>query len=77
MLSVIIEPFTLQPFPRLTRKFRFSASCEYTRTQKAISILANWDEMVQQFLTVIPRDYKRVLPAIQNALASGLSGDRD
>jgi hypothetical protein len=48
---------------------------EYTRTQKAISVLANWDEIVQKFLTVMPRDYKRVLPAIQNALASGLSGD--
>jgi glutamate synthase (ferredoxin) len=48
---------------------------EYTKSQKAISVLANWDEMVPKFVKVMPRDYKRVLQAIQNALASGLSGD--
>ncbi len=31
--------------------------------------------MVPKFVKVIPRDYKRVLQAIRNALASGLSGD--
>ena len=31
--------------------------------------------MVLKFVKVMPRDYKRVLQAIQNALASGLSGD--
>jgi glutamate synthase (ferredoxin) len=39
------------------------------------AILANWDQMVPKFVKVMPRDYKRVLQAIQNALASGLSGD--
>jgi glutamate synthase (ferredoxin) len=48
---------------------------EYTRSQKAISVLENWDQMVPKFVKVMPRDYKRVLQAIQNALASGLSGD--
>jgi glutamate synthase (ferredoxin) len=48
---------------------------EYTKSQKAIAVLANWDEMVPKFVKVMPRDYKRVLQAIQNALASGLSGD--
>jgi glutamate synthase (ferredoxin) len=48
---------------------------QYTKNQKAISVLANWDEMVPKFVKVMPRDYKRVLQAIQNALASGLSGD--
>ena len=28
-----------------------------------------------KFVMVMPSDYKRVLQAIQNALASGLSGD--
>jgi glutamate synthase (ferredoxin) len=31
--------------------------------------------MVPKFMKVMPRDYKRVLQAIGNALASGLSGD--
>jgi glutamate synthase (ferredoxin) len=38
-------------------------------------VLANWDGIVPKFLKVMPRDYKQVLQAIQNALASGLSGD--
>jgi glutamate synthase domain-containing protein 3 len=48
---------------------------EYTKSQKAVAVLANWDKMVPKFVKVMPRDYKRVLQAIQNALASGLSGD--
>ena len=48
---------------------------QYTKSQKAIAVLANWDEMVPKFVKVMPRDYKRVLQAIQKALASGLSGD--
>jgi glutamate synthase (ferredoxin) len=52
-----------------------SKHAQYTKSQKAIAVLANWDEMVPKFVKVMPRDYKRVLQAIQNALASGLSGD--
>jgi glutamate synthase (ferredoxin) len=48
---------------------------EYTHSDKAQKVLANWEEMVPKFVKVMPRDYKRVLQAIENALASGLSGD--
>jgi glutamate synthase (ferredoxin) len=48
---------------------------DYTQSQKAIKVLAHWDEMLPKFVKVMPRDYKRVLQAIKNALASGLSGD--
>jgi glutamate synthase (ferredoxin) len=37
-------------------------------------VLANWDEMVQKLVKVMLHDYKRVFQAIQNVLASGLSG---
>jgi glutamate synthase (ferredoxin) len=47
----------------------------YTRSQKAAQVLARWEQRVPQFIKVMPKDYKRVLQAIQNALASGLSGD--
>ncbi|XPM61646.2 MAG: hypothetical protein EDM05_042625 [Leptolyngbya sp. IPPAS B-1204] len=47
----------------------------YTQSQKAAQVLANWQEMVPKFVKVMPRDYKRVLQALQDALASGLSGD--
>ncbi|MBF2049540.1 MAG: glutamate synthase large subunit [Elainella sp. C42_A2020_010] len=47
----------------------------YTQSQKAAQVLANWQAMVPKFVKVMPRDYKRVLQALQDALASGLSGD--
>jgi glutamate synthase (ferredoxin) len=48
---------------------------DYTQSQKATQVLAQWDEMLPKFVKVMPRDYKRVLQAIQDALAAGLSGD--
>jgi glutamate synthase (ferredoxin) len=48
---------------------------DYTKSQKAAKVLANWAEMVPKFVKVMPRDYKRVLLCLKNALASGLSGE--
>ncbi|MGB3204430.1 MAG: glutamate synthase large subunit [Crinalium sp.] len=48
---------------------------DYTGSQKAAKVLANWDEMVSKFVKVMPKDYKRVLQAIEKAIADGLSGD--
>lgn len=48
---------------------------KYTKSQKAAKVLANWQDMLPKFVKVMPRDYKRVLQAIKEALASGLSGD--
>ncbi len=48
---------------------------EYTKSQKALKVLAHWTEMVPKFVKVMPKDYKRVLQAIQKAQQSGLSGD--
>ncbi|AFZ11702.1 Glutamate synthase (ferredoxin) [Crinalium epipsammum PCC 9333] len=48
---------------------------DYTGSQKATKVLANWDEMVSKFVKVMPKDYKRVLQAIEKAIADGLSGD--
>jgi glutamate synthase (ferredoxin) len=48
---------------------------DYTNSQKAKQVLANWEASIPQFVKVMPRDYKRVLQAIKQALASGLSGD--
>jgi glutamate synthase (ferredoxin) len=47
----------------------------YTKSEKGSKILAHWEEMLPKFVKVMPKDYKRVLQAIQNAIASGLSGD--
>jgi glutamate synthase (ferredoxin) len=46
-----------------------------TGSQKAQRVLANWEAMVPIFVKVMPTDYKRVLQAIEGAIAAGLSGD--
>ncbi len=48
---------------------------DYTGSQKGAKVLANWQEIVPKFVKVMPKDYKRVLQAIEKAIASGLSGD--
>jgi len=48
---------------------------DYTGSEKASKVLAYWEEMVPKFVKVMPKDYKRVLQAIEKAIAAGLSGD--
>ncbi|MEB3177897.1 MAG: glutamate synthase large subunit [Nostocaceae cyanobacterium] len=48
---------------------------DYTQSKKAAQVLANWAEIAPKFVKVMPRDYKRVLQCLQNALSAGLSGD--
>ena len=48
---------------------------DYTGSEKAAKVLASWKEMVPKFVKVMPKDYKRVLQAIEKAISSGLSGD--
>jgi len=48
---------------------------EYTGSKKAEYVLDNWTELAPKFVKVMPKDYKRMLAAIEKAKASGLSGD--
>lgn len=48
---------------------------KYTKSQKAVRVLENWEAMIPKFVKVMPRDYKRVLLAIKKAQQAGLSGD--
>lgn len=48
---------------------------DYTESRRGEKILADWEAMVPKFVKVMPRDYKRVLQAIQKAIEDGLSGD--
>jgi glutamate synthase (ferredoxin) len=48
---------------------------KYTKSPKGTKVLENWDAMLPKFVKVMPRDYKRVLQALNKALESGLSGD--
>ena len=47
----------------------------YTGSQKAKQVLADWEAFLPKFVKVIPRDYKRVIQALKQALEDGLSGD--
>jgi len=46
-----------------------------TGSTRAAEVLAAWDETVPKFVKVLPKDYKRVLMAMDRVIASGLSGD--
>ncbi|BAF58915.1 glutamate synthase domain 2 [Pelotomaculum thermopropionicum SI] len=48
---------------------------KYTRSRKARAVLDDWDRMVSRFVKVIPKDYKRMLEAIDRAHKMGLTGD--
>ena len=48
---------------------------DYTKSTRAWKVLAEWDQYLPQFVKVIPKDYQRVLEAIQQAQAAGLSGE--
>jgi glutamate synthase (ferredoxin) len=48
---------------------------DYTKSERAKAILANWDAFVPKFVKVMPKDYKRMLACIERAQATGLTGD--
>ncbi|MBE9067520.1 glutamate synthase large subunit, partial [Leptolyngbya cf. ectocarpi LEGE 11479] len=48
---------------------------EYTGSRKAKEVLDDWEGFLPKFVKVIPRDYKRVIQSLRQALQDGLSGD--
>ena len=48
---------------------------DYTQSQRAQAVLADWDKFVPRFVKVMPKDYKRMLAFIERAQAQGLTGD--
>ena len=48
---------------------------DYTKSERARAILADWDAFVPKFVKVMPKDYKRMLACIERAQAQGLTGD--
>ena len=46
-----------------------------TGSRRARVLLDNWDDAVRKFVKVLPKDYKRVLQAMDRVIAAGLSGD--
>lgn len=48
---------------------------EYTGSELAKRILADWDNTMPKFKKVLPKDYERMLHAIEEVTKTGLSGD--
>lgn len=48
---------------------------EYTRSKRAWKILALSEQYIPKFIKVIPKDYKRMLQAIENVTKSGIVGE--
>ncbi|MEO7299130.1 MAG: glutamate synthase large subunit, partial [Verrucomicrobiota bacterium] len=48
---------------------------DYTKSERALKILQNWEQFVSKFVRVIPKDYKRILQTVKEMEASGLSGE--
>jgi glutamate synthase (ferredoxin) len=48
---------------------------KYTGSARAAKILKEWDRLVPKFIKVMPKDYKRVLEALERVKSSGLSGE--
>ncbi len=46
-----------------------------TQSERGRAVLSSWDAMLPKFVKVMPKDYKRVLAALKEAQARGLTGD--
>ncbi len=47
----------------------------YTGSLLAKKVIANWDDLQQRVVKILPKDYKNVLQAIREVEATGLSGE--
>ena len=56
-------------------KQRIQRHVEYTGSVKGQAILDDWETASAKFHKVLPTDYERVLVAMKEAEASGLTGD--
>ncbi|MCP3740980.1 glutamate synthase large subunit [Rossellomorea sp. BNER] len=45
----------------------------YTDSVKAARVLENWDNMLEKFVKIIPKDYKRMMETIQQQKEAGLT----
>ena len=48
---------------------------DYTNSALGWRVLIRWDELLPQFVKVMPKDYKRMLEAFARVHAAGLSGE--
>ncbi len=66
---------TLAPDDRMWLKDRITMHLDETGSALAGRILLDWVSTSEQFVTVMPKDYRRVLEATEKAIAEGRSVD--
>ncbi len=49
---------------------------DYTKSQRAAKILAEWAQYLPKFVKVMPKDYKRMLAAIKRVTDAGMTGEQ-
>jgi glutamate synthase (NADPH/NADH) large chain len=70
-----VELEALSPDDRMWLKDRITMHSEETGSEMAGRILVDWVSTSEQFVTVMPKDYRRVLEATEKAVAEGRSVD--
>ena len=56
-------------------KAMINSHAEHTSSRLASKVLSNWDSVQRRIVKVIPKDYKRMLQAISEVEATGISGE--
>jgi glutamate synthase (NADPH/NADH) large chain len=71
--SEMVDLVPLSAEDRMWLKDRVAMHRDETGSHVAEEILADWISTAEQFITVIPRDYRRVVEATERAIAEGRS----
>ncbi len=69
-LDSLDDPEEIARLKRLIERHR-----ELTGSNRAATVLADWQRSVKCFVKVFPKDYRRMLGAIERATEAGLSGE--
>ncbi len=63
------------PVEILEVKGMIQRHAEYTGSELALEILEDWEDILPQFVKVMPQDYRRILDALQEAESEGFEGE--
>ncbi len=70
---VDLEPLSTEDAEEI--KEMIKRHVEYTDSERGKEVLSNWSNIEEKFVRVMPKDFKRMLGAIERVEKKGLSGD--
>jgi len=70
-LEKLADPDEIEEIWKLVQRHQ-----AYTRSERAAKVLADWKNLVPQFVKVLPKDYARVLQSLKKVQSQGLTGDQ-